>query len=256
MLERVRLHVLSDLHLERGGGAPPVADADVLVLAGDIGPGADGLRAAAAWWPDRPILYVSGNHEPYGGRLPDITAQLRAAAAGHDGRIHVLEDDEVVIGGVRFLGSTLWSDFAAGGEDPDRAMAVCARVVNDYKRIAWAPEARTLVPRDTLRLHETSRRWLERRLAAPHPGPTVVVTHHGPLPPPRTPPTPLWRAVAGAFMSDLTPLMGRDRVPLWIHGHTHRRVDAEVHGTRVVSNPRGYPHEPVAGFDPGLVVTV
>ncbi len=131
MLRRVRLQVLSDLHLERGGDLPAVADADVLVLAGDIGTGADGLRAAAAWWPDRPIVYVSGNHEPYGGDLPGITRRLRAAA-GEDGRVRVLEDDEVVIGGVRFLGSTLWSDFAAGGEAPDRAMKVCARVVNDY----------------------------------------------------------------------------------------------------------------------------
>ncbi len=57
-------------------------------------------------------------------------------------------------------------------------------------------------------------------------------------------------------MSDLTPLMGGDRVPVWIHGHTHRRVDLEVRGTRVISNPRGYPHEPVAGFEPGLVITV
>jgi hypothetical protein len=33
----VRLHLLSDLHLERGGGPPLAADADVLVLAASSG---------------------------------------------------------------------------------------------------------------------------------------------------------------------------------------------------------------------------
>jgi hypothetical protein len=29
-----------------------------------------------------------------------------------------------------------------------------------------------------------------------------------------------------------------------------------MRGTRVLSNPRGYPHEPVEGFDPGLVIEI
>jgi Icc-related predicted phosphoesterase len=226
----------------------------VLVLAGDIGRGAGGLTAAAEWWGGPPILYVSGNHEPYGHGLPDVIGDLRKAARAFRGRVHVLERDEVVIGGVRFLGCTLWSDFAVGGEgERERSMAICAELVNDYEHIAWTPESRALRPHDTLRMHETSRRWLEHRLSAPHDGPTVVVTHHSPLPP-RIRLDPVRRALAGAFVSDLRALMGAERTPLWIHGHTHRRVDVEVNGTRVVSNARGYPHEPVEGFEPGLVV--
>jgi len=251
----VRLHVLSDLHLERGGGLPPIADADVLVLAGDIGAGVAGLRAAAGWWLELPIVYVSGNHEPYGSSLPNLTGRLRTAATAFNGRVHVLERDEAMIGGVRFLGCTLWSDFEVGGaQERDRALAICADLVNDYEHIAWTPAARTLRPDDTLHLHRTSRRWLEQRLRVRHHGPTVVVTHHAPLPPRELPSDPVWRALAGAFVSDLAGLMGADRVALWIHGHTHRRVDVAVRGTRVLSNPRGYPHEPVKGFDPRLIV--
>ena len=33
-------------------------------------------------------------------------------------------------------------------------------------------------------------------------------------------------------------------------------ADLELHGTHVISNPRGYPDEPVAGFDPAGVVEV
>jgi hypothetical protein len=167
----------------------------------------------------------------------------------------VLECDETVVGGVRFLGCTLWSDFDVLGER-ERSMAVCGRVVNDFTHIGWRPEDRPLQPSDAARLHAVSRRWLEHRLATAHEGPTVVVTHHGPLPPAVEITHPLWRAIAGAFVSDLTTLMDGDRVALWVFGHTHRRVDRVVNGTRVISNPRGYPHELVDGFDPGLVVEV
>lgn len=250
----MRLHVLSDLHLERGEPPPRATDADVVVLAGDVGSGVAGLRAAAAAWPEQPVVYVSGNHEPYGHGLPRLISQLRTAAAAFDGRVRVLERDEVVIGGVRFLGCTLWSDFGVGGaSERERSMAMCVQIVSDYAQIEWTPAGRALDPHDTLRLHGLSRRWLEHRLNEPYRGPTVVVTHHAPLPPRVPPADPVHRALAGAFVSDLRDLMGAERVALWIHGHTHRRVDVTVGGTRVVSNARGYPHEPVAAFDPGLV---
>jgi predicted phosphodiesterase len=251
----VRVHVLSDLHLERGGEPPAAVDADVVVLAGDIGRGVQGLRTAIGWWPGQRILYVAGNHEPYGHGLPGLIGELRIVASAANGRVSVLERDEVVIGGVRFLGCTLWSAFdVAGARERARAMAICGDLVNDYEHIAWTPQARTLRPQDTLRLHRASRRWLAHRLASGFGGPTVVVTHHAPLPPRERIADPLRRALAGAFVSDLTDLMEADRVALWIHGHTHRRVDVAVRGTRVVSNPRGYPHEPVEGFDPGLLL--
>jgi calcineurin-like phosphoesterase family protein len=128
-------------------------------------------------------------------------------------------------------------------------------VVNDYGRIEFGTGERPLTTEDTRQLHLLSRRWLARRLADPHQGPTVVVTHHAPLIR-NKPPSPVLRALAGAFASDVTDLMHGDRVGLWIFGHTHRVADLEMHGTRVVSNPRGYPHQPVAGFDPGYVIEV
>jgi hypothetical protein len=100
-----------------------------------------------------------------------------------------------------------------------------------------------------------SRDWLAERLAEPFDGPTVVLTHHAPLIRTR-PESIVLSALGGAFASDLTELMGGDRVPLWIYGHTHRAADLEHAGTRVLSNPRGYPGEAVEGFDPALVVEV
>jgi predicted phosphodiesterase len=248
----VRLFVLSDLHLERQPFTPPPVQADVVVLAGDIAIGTSGVEWAREWADGRPVLYVVGNHELYGHSLPALIGELRAAAAGSS--IHVLENDELVVEGVRFLGCTLWSDFEFDGtERRAEAMLLSERVVNDYGQIAIGSDGRALAPADTRRLHLSSRAWLQQRLQMEHPGPTVVVTHHAPLIRSR-PSSPVLRALAGAFASDVTELMGGDRVALWIFGHTHRVADLELRGTRVVSNPRGYPHQPVVGFDPALVV--
>jgi predicted phosphodiesterase len=252
MMRGVRLYVLSDLHLERQPFTPPPVQADVVVLAGDISVGTSGVEWAREWADGRPVLYVVGNHELYGHSLPGLIDELREVAAGSS--IHVLENDELVVDDVRFLGCTLWSDFDFDGvERRAEAMLLSERVVNDYGQIAIGTDGRALAPADTRRLHLSSRAWLAQRLGQPHPGPTVVVTHHAPLIRSR-PSSPVLRALAGAFVSDVTELMDGDRVALWIFGHTHRAADLELRGTRVVSNPRGYPHQPVAEFDPGFVV--
>lgn len=248
----MRLHVLSDLHLEQGSVEPADVDADLVVLAGDIACGTGGVEWARAWARGRPVVYVAGNHEFYGHAFPGLIAELRQAAAGSS--VHVLENDEVVLGGVRFLGCTLWSDFDFDGlARRAESMRFCERVVNDFEHITFDPQHRTLKPHDTRMFHQASRRWLAKRLAQRGDAPTVVVTHHAPLIRTR-PPGAVLRLLAGAFASDVTELMGDDRVALWIFGHTHRRADLEVRGTRVISNPRGYAHEPVADFDPGCVL--
>jgi predicted phosphodiesterase len=250
----LRLHVLSDLHLEREPFAPDPVDADAVVLAGDIAPGTAGIEWIQDHFDGRPVLYVAGNHEFYGHDLPGLTGRLRDAASGST--VHVLENDEVVLDGVRFLGCSLWSDFDfAGAENRANSMRICERLVNDYKQIRSSELGRRLLAEDTRTAHLTSRAWLAERLSTPHDGPTVVITHHSPVV--REPPeNPVLAAIGGAFASDLTELMGAGAVDLWVFGHIHRTVDMRVNGTRVLSNQRGYPHEPVAGFEPGMVVEV
>lgn len=246
--------MLSDLHLEHAPYPGPPADADAIVLAGDISTGTRGVSWAREWAADRPVLYVAGNHEFYGQELLALTGQLRLAADGS--AVHVLEHDELVLDGVRFLGCSLWSDFDFdGSEHRTRSMALCEQLVNDYGEIRFGEQRRPLAAADTRELHLRSREWLSERLASPFDGATVVVTHHAPLIRIR-PDQAVLRAIAGAFASDVTGLMGSERVDLWIYGHTHRVADLEVRGTRVISNPRGYPHQPVDGFAPGLVIEI
>ena len=248
----MRIHLLSDLHLERAAFEPPEVDADVIVLAGDVARGDAGIAWAKELPAGRPVLYVAGNHEFYGYALSDLLGQLRQSAAGTS--VHFLENDAVVIAGTRFLGCTLWSDFDFDGEERRAgSMSLAGRIVNDFRHIRHEADGRQLTPQDARSRHLESRDWLAQQLAEPFDGQTVVITHHAPVIRGR-PDRALLRAVAGAFASDLSDLMGSDHVDLWIYGHTHRAAALNVNGTRIISNPRGYPAQPVAGFDPGLIV--
>jgi predicted phosphodiesterase len=250
----MRIHVLSDLHLERAPFTPPVVEADVVVLAGDVAQGTQGVTWAAATWPRTPVVYVAGNHEPYRHRWPSVVEEMRQAARGT--QVHVLENQAVVLGCVRFLGCTLWTDFDAAGEETRAAMMrLGALLMNDYRHITRDQDGATLRPADTRDRHLASRAYLDAALSSPHDGPTVVVTHHAP----HGGALPFWcrqPPLVAACLSRLESLMGAARVTLWVHGHTHWNVDRKVQGTRVVSNQRGYPRQRIPWWDPGKVVEV
>jgi predicted phosphodiesterase len=253
----MKLHVLSDLHLSLAGMDVPATDADVLILAGDIAR----PEAACAWAQQvhKPVIYVAGNHEFYGGDLEGTLHDLRRRCAASG--LHLLECGAWVFGGVRFLGATLWSDFRvfADGEARASAMAASSRLIRDFQRISVDPQhSRVFTPHDSQALFDRTVAWLEAQLQQPFDGPTVVITHHAPSPQsvhPRFEGSPL----NGCFVSDLERLMGAERVRLWIHGHTHDSFDYTVRGTRVLCNPRGYVMKGVtenAAFDAACVVHV
>lgn len=253
----MKLHILSDLHLSQSGLALPHNDADVVILAGDIARPAQAMAWAEGFC--RPVLYVPGNHEFYGGSLVGVRAELKQRCVGT--QIHVLDDDELVINGVRFLGSTLWTDFLLYGYEGGRTAAVAdaLRLMRDFHRI-YLDEALTSLfsPVDAASLFQRHAAWLASKLAEPHAGPTVVVTHHAPSPRsihPRFADSPL----NACFVSNAEHLMDGRRVQLWVHGHTHDSFDYTVNGTRVVCNPRGYARDGVnenVQFDANFVVQV
>ena len=248
----MRLHILSDLHIEFAPFAPPKIDADVIVLAGDVDMGLKGMKWARRQWPDTPVIYVLGNHEFYREELPALSDRLRRLCEGTS--IHLLENDAVDIGGVTFFGCTLWTDFRLLG-DPTAARAVADKGMADYFQISFTGENRCLEAKDTERLHFESRTWLEKRLTTHDSARSVVVTHHAPSAR-SIPPYHIGSVLNAAFVSDLDSLVDSCSIPLWIHGHTHHCVDYTIGKTRVLSNQRGYPDTPVPGFDPGLVVEI
>jgi 3',5'-cyclic AMP phosphodiesterase CpdA len=234
----MKLNILSDLHLGQGALPVPDNDADVVILAGDIAR----PREAFAWASGfaKPVLYVPGNHEFYGNSIAGALDELRRLSAGSG--VTVLHNDTATLGGVRFLGTTLWTDFMLLGDGEGRASAMreAQRFMRDFSRIR-SDEAADAVftPEESAALFACHSGWLEARLAEPHAGPTVVITHHSPSPR-SIHPRFAGSLLNASFVSDAEHLADGARAVLWVHGHTHDSFDYLLNGTRVVCNPRGY----------------
>ena len=249
----MKIQLLSDLHLEVNLQWQPQPEpwADVLVLAGDVGSyqyggqmsGADfGLErfSPRQGWPV-PVLYVPGNHE-YDALDFDAThARLRDTCE----RLGIiwLERECVVLEGVRFVGTTLWSDFDVLAQLVRPALQLktrdkAYRAANFYLRRTGATRfGQPLMAQEVRDLALECQSWLRDALRTPHDGPTVAVTHFAPSlrsADPRYGPVP---GTAG-FCNGLDDLL--PHADLWLHGHLHCPSDYVHHGCRVVANPLGY----------------
>jgi len=188
-------------------------------------------------------LSVAGNHEFYECNWIKNLDALREAAPKFD--IEFLETNAVDIGGMRFLGCSLWTDFGLFGPErkPD-ALRKARVTMNDYKwiKITVTPElyrihSKQLVPELAVSRHHDAVEWLEQELNSGEPAKTVVVTRHAPHP--QSIPEDLAAdTLSAAYASDRSRLMGK--ATLWIHGHIHSSTDYMAEGTRIVCNPRGY----------------
>ncbi|HEX6703736.1 MAG TPA: metallophosphoesterase [Albitalea sp.] len=253
----MKIALLSDLHLSVHPLSPPASDADIVVLAGDIGRPAAALEWARQF--DRPTLLIAGNHEFYGSDLVTTVHELRERSRGT--QVVFLEREAWHRDGVRFLGCTLWSDHRlhASRAERDEGLRQSQALMRDFARIRIAPDfPDPFTPAVSQMLFDSSVAWLETQFAHAHDGPTVVVTHFAPSR------GSIAERFAGSpintcFVSDLEERILRWQPALWLHGHTHDSFDYRIGGTRVVANPRGYAPGGVIEnrrFDPSLVIDV
>jgi predicted phosphodiesterase len=275
----LKIQLLSDLHLESNPHffAKPAPGADLLVLAGDIGSYQSGSQLSSlgvadfglarfsplpvaqggAAWPT-PVFFVPGNHEYDGQDFEQAQARLRETCE----RLGLvwLEQQSLTHQGVRFIGSTLWSDFdalAQPGKDKkgqtslDKAM----RAANFYLKKNHSTRAgQPLLAAELRELGLQSQAWLSQALAVPFAGPTVVVTHFAPSLLSADPRYGMSPGTAG-FCNALDGLLSQAQ--LWLHGHLHCANDYRSQGCRVVANPLGYArkNEQLA-FQPDLLIEV
>jgi predicted phosphodiesterase len=246
----MKIQLLSDLHLETHPHwqATPAPGADLLVLAGDIGSYQAGhqmtdqdfgLRpfSPLAGWPT-PVIFVPGNHE-YDMLDFDLAhARLRETCL----RLGMIWLERETFESpwtdrrgrrLRFIGTTLWSDFAALNA-PEKAF----RAANYYlKKTGSTRQGAPLLAEQVRALGLECQYWLQAELAKPFDGGTVVVTHFAPSLKSADPRYGLTPGTAG-FCNALDSLM--PQAQLWMHGHLHAPSDYLAQGCRVVANPLGY----------------
>ena len=273
----MRIQLFSDLHLERYPAFQPelALDADVIVLAGDIGSYQSGSRLSGTDFglerfspllgaTNARVLYVPGNHEYDGLDFDETHARLRATCE----RLGItwLDRETVIVGHVRFVGTTLWADFdaLAAGHELTRQLQLrekAFRAANFYLgKNTTLRNGEPVLAEGWRAMALDCQAWLRSALAAPFDGVTVAVTHFAPSlksADPRYGVTPGTAGFCNA-LDDLLPL-----AEVWMHGHLHCMNDYLVSGVdggrpwscRVVANPLGYLSKgEQEGFRPGLVI--
>ena len=254
----MKIQLLSDLHLEvHPHFRPrPAAGADLLVLAGDNGSYQAGSLLADAnfglarfsprhGWPV-PVLYVPGNHEY--DNLDFDAAHLRLRETCDRLGITWLEREVVVLGSVRFVGTTLWADFDALAATNERAAADASqwlklrdkafRAANFYlQKTGTTRGGEPMLAPQWREQALLCQQWLREALATPFDGTTVAVTHFAPSLRSADPRYGRAPGTAGFCngLDDLLPLAS-----FWLHGHLHCPSDYVAGPCRVLANPLGY----------------
>lgn len=280
-IQKMKYRFASDLHLERDVFRKkritsadlwypvphPEDDKTVFILAGDIWNGIRPLAFAGRSWLGElsarflAVIVVLGNHDFWDANFHTLSGKWRKII--HDQgleNVHLLELADgvefgsVVIGNVRILGGTLWTDMHRG--DPmvvskfDLEMGGDGRpLFNDKNFIRVLSGYNRLKANHWMERHNLTRANL---LAALKEGsePVLLVTHHAPC---MLSAPPLGTDVLSTYLyaSDLSDLiLDHPRIKTVIHGHTHVAHDYEMGDVRVRCNPRGYaPNQLVKEFD-------
>ena len=248
----VKIQIISALHQEFGVSELSFENADLVILAGDVNLGIKGIQWIMENIPDKPVIYVLGNHEYYKGTYPNTLRKI--IELSKDSNVHVLENNFVEFEGIRFHGATLWTDFSLFG-NPVEYGIICQGKMNDYKLIRRDPSYSRLRTVDTYKIHQFSKNWLQSSLAESKGYKNVVITHHAPSI--RSIPGAYENdPVAAAYASDLEGMIIRCKPEYWIHGHVHTPVRYNIGQTEVICNPHGYISEKYNGYNKELIIEI
>jgi hypothetical protein len=234
----------SDLHTEFGRleriPTPPYGEFDAVLLTGDIGMGTDGAKWAIDTFNGVPIIYIPGNHEFYRHYYGKVREDLEELAEDNL-HFHVLKpgvfklNDEWVL-----IGATLWSALRTPGgvymgDDAERQISDFMVIGHELDG-RWSARAHTQAFVDDVK-------FIQEQLELYKDKKVVVATHFLPSHS-CTHPKYLGSPLNGYFASDCDFVMEEANIPYWIFGHTHdRMVIDHPTGTKLISNPAGYPGE-------------
>lgn len=227
----MRAYVLSDLHYETYNYKFKIPTGDVLLVAGDcVNLNNRVNRERAVEFLNRlsgnfeKVFYVLGNHEYF---HMDVTEAHDVATEVLSGcGIELLDNSSSVYNGVKFIGSTLWSNCS----NNESIKYTVEHSVSDFKYIK--KHGYKLSMADVTKMNSAAKAYLADELAE---GTGVVVTHFSPS---------LRSATAEHSMytdhyacNSIESLVSKAR--LWVHGHYHHSCSYLIDHTPVCCNPKG-----------------
>ena len=260
----MKVALASDIHLEFGAiSLENTEGADVLILSGDICVAKDVLHRDVSGIFDRfdrnstihtffqeccerfqHVIYIMGNHEHYHGDYANTITTLRERL-GYLTHLHILDKEMVQLGGVSFIGGTLWTDM--NNEDPITLLHIAGMmndfrcVTNSNRTVSYEERVPRFSPEDAVVDHREMMDYIRIMIEGKFDQKFVVVGHHSPS---RLSTHPRYKdetVMNGGYSSDLSEfIIDHPQIKLWTHGHTHHKFDYMVGSTRVVCNPRGY----------------
>ncbi len=223
--------------------APPPEDTDVLILAGDIASGINGIK----WASDllkyaKHVICVAGNHEFYGYEYPGLYNDLHSAA--EDLGVIFLQDQTTTIDGWNFIGSTLWTDYQFGVESAYEGKRRIQRVLNDFRVIRGG-----VTPDMFEEANQISKAYIGTQLATFGRDKSIVITHHAPA---SVSVHPVFEGddFNAGFINGWDDWIVAEGPHIWFHGHIHAHMDNTLGNTRIIANPRAYGDEHKKYGDP------
>ena len=270
----MKIQKVSDLHIEFDSRANtrydlPVTDADVIVLAGDIGVGYEmesEFCKDLAQKHGKPVLFVLGNHSFYHHNMDNVRQKWYDNDLSGDG-VQFLDDGLMFVkDDTTFVGGIFWTDFQDYKHD---VMDYANHSMNDFRfgtmskpdTLLTCGEADKmneyhLTPCRSVDEHIRTKNWINLVLKDFKSNKNVVITHHAPS---YRSVSPLYAGdmLNAAFASTLDEWIESKPIDLWLHGHMHNSSNYIIGDTVVACNPRGYyPRNLNQKFDPGLVIEV
>ncbi len=272
--KKFKVQIVSDLHREWNPSlfestvTPEHAKDVVLINAGDFVNGAwfvarkerKEFYAEFEKFADqyKKCIYIFGNHEHYGGKPVKETIELYTIRYPKGDQITFLENDYEYFPeeDVYIFGGTMWTDFSISMYWEKQSII---HSFTDFNSIDnHSLESCELAFKN---FSESLEKFIQN-VVGPN-SRVIVVSHFAPFPD-SVHPKYYADENNGYFASNLKlSLKAREKIKLWIHGHTHESFDY-IHkqtdsspGIRVICNPYGYPMENrETVFNPELIVEV
>lgn len=244
-----RALLISDTHNEydRLPIIPIIPDVDFLIMAGDIGGLNEQLDFIKKQTQHYKVIYVLGNHEFYGQSLQSVRKFWREVNIPN---FYFLDNTSVVIDGIQFIGSTLWTDF--DNQQPLN-MVVAPNYINDYEYIMNEETDSFITPFDILEEFKISLDFIKKELMEQNDYVKVVVTHFAPsfqsIPHGYKNASEQSLFKNSFYASNLDNLIYYYGPHFWFHGHIHATMKYTLGNTHVETNPLGRPTRENEEFD-------